>query len=51
MEAHDEEWRRVTAHEEYWWHVKVRASNAENYSGTWRRVEGPMKTIFRRKAD
>ena len=31
--------------------MKVRANNAENYSGVWRRVEGPMKTIFHRKAD
>ena len=41
MEARDGEGRRVTA----------RASNAENYSGTWRRVEGLMMTIFHRKAD
>ena len=42
---------RMTAREEYWWCMKVRANNAENYSGVWRRVEGPMKTIFHRKAD
>ena len=51
MEARDREWRHVMAHEEYWRRVKARASNAENYSGAWRRVEGPMKTIFHRKAD
>ena len=41
MEAHDEFWRRVVA----------RASDAENSDGAWRRVEGPMKTKFHRKAD
>ena len=35
----------------YWRHVKARASDAENSGGAWRRVEGPMKTIFHRKAD
>ena len=41
----------MTAREEYLRHVKAHASNAENYSGAWRRVEGSMKTIFHRKAD
>ena len=41
----------MTAREEYWRRVKARASNAENYSGAWRCVEGPMKTIFHKKAD
>ena len=42
---------RVTVREEYWPHVKARASNAENSSGAWRRVEGPMKAIFHKEAD
>ena len=39
------------AHGLYWRRVKARASDAENSGGAWRRVEGPMKTIFHRKAD
>ena len=30
----------------YWRHVKARASDAEISGGAWRRVEGPMKTMF-----
>ena len=47
MEARDGEGRRVTAGVG----ACQTASNVENYSGAWRRVEGPMKTIFHRKAD
>ena len=41
MAARDVFWRRVVA----------LASDAENSSGAWKRVEGPMKTKFHRKAD
>ena len=41
----------MMACEEYWWRMKARASNAENSSGAWRRVKGPMMTIFHRKVD
>ena len=44
-------WRRVTACGLYWRRVKARASDVETFSGARRRVEGPMKTIFHRKAD
>ena len=44
-------WKRVEARGEEWRHVKAHASNAKNYSGAWRRMEGPMKTIFHRKAN
>ena len=35
----------------YWLRVKAHASDAENSGGAWRRVEGPMKMKFHRKAD
>ena len=34
-----------------WRRVKARASDAENSGSAWRRVEGPMKMKFHRKAD
>ena len=49
--ARGEYWRRVMACGLYWLRVKAHASDAENSGGAWRRVEGPMKTIFHRKAD
>ena len=51
MSAHGGSWRRVTARGLYWRRVEARASDAENSGGTWRRVEGPMKTKIHRKAD
>ena len=51
-------WRRVTHFGGAWWRVQVtprilvaRAGDAENSGGACRRVEGPMKTKFHRKAD
>ena len=41
----------MTARGLYWRRVKARASDAETSGGTWRRVEGPMKTKFHRKGD
>ena len=46
-----EYWRPVTARGLYWRRVKARASDAENSGSAWRRVEGPMKMKFHRKAD
>ena len=43
--------RRMMAHGLYWRRVKACASDVENSGGAWRRVEGPMKTIFHRKAN
>ena len=44
-------WRKLEARGLYWQRVKAHASDAETSGGAWRRVEGPMKTIFHRKAD
>ena len=51
MQARGRSWRHVTARGLYWRRVKARASDAETSGGAWRRVKGPMKTIFHRKAD
>ena len=51
MSVHGGSGRRVTARGLYWRHVEARASDAENSGGAWRRMEGPMKTKFHRKAD
>ena len=42
---------RVQARGGSWRRVVARASDAETSSGAWGRMEGPMKTIFHRKAD
>ena len=41
----------MAARDAFWRPVAARASDAENSGGAWRRVEGPMKMKFHRKAD
>ena len=41
----------MSARDGAWDLLAARASDAENSGGAWRRMEGPMKTIFHRKAD
>ena len=49
--ARDGAWRILEVRDSAWAVLAARASDAENSGGAWRRVEGPMKTIFHRKAD
>ena len=49
--ARDRYRRRVAARDAFWRRVLARASDAEYSGGAWRRVEGPMKMKFHRKAD
>ena len=48
MVAHGDAWE---ARDAFWWREVARAVDAENSGGAWRRVVGPMKTKFCRKAD
>ena len=42
-------WRILEARDGAWAVLAVRASDAKNSGGAWRRVEGPMKTKFYQK--
>ena len=41
----------MAARDKFWRRVEARADDAEISGGAWRRVEGPMKMKFHRKAD
>ena len=49
MSVRDGVWRILEARDGAWAVLAVRASDAKNSGGAWRRVEGPMKTKFYQK--